>query len=198
MKLIEIQAKVLESGFLVFSKVEFKRLLGISKIAAQKLLERYTKKGLFVRLKGGLYALKNKMPSSYFIANKLYEPSYISFETALSYYNIIPEIVYSHTSVTTRTTRSFVVNGQNFIYHKIKRNAFTGYKLIKVGDEKIQIAEKEKALADYFYYIFLKKKTMNDRLNIKNINKKKLFSYVSLFGKQPFLEWIKNVIRTTN
>lgn len=196
-KLIEIQQKLTESGLRIFSKLEFKRLLGASEVSAQKLLERYTKKGVLVRLKGGLYALKLNYPSGHLIANKLYKPSYISFETALSYYNMIPEAVYSLTSATMRTTREFSVGDQVFVYHKIKKMAFTGYKLIKIGEEGVLFAEREKALADYLYYVFLKKKGLNERLRTKGINYKRLLSYISLFERPKFLEWVKNVIRTT-
>ena len=41
------------------------------------------------------------------VANKIYSPSYISLETALSYYGLIPESVYALTSVSTRKTISF-------------------------------------------------------------------------------------------
>jgi len=192
MKLIELQEKLIKSKLKVFSKLEFKRLLGTSSIAAQKLLERYTQKGILIRLKGGLYALKLNCPSGYLISNKLYSPSYISFETALSYYNIIPETVYSLTSATTKSTREFETQNQVFVYHKIKKEAFTGYKLIDVGNEKILFAEKEKALADYLYYVCLKKKSLNNRLRTKGINKKRLLFYISLFKRPGFKEWVKN------
>jgi predicted transcriptional regulator of viral defense system len=192
MKLIEIQEKLNENKIKIFSKIEFRRLMRISQISAQKLLERYTEKGVFVRLKGGLYTLKLNCPSGYLIANKLYHPSYISFETALSYYNIIPETVYSFTSATTKTTRCFKVENQVFNYHKLKKIAYAGYQLIRFGEETVLFAEKEKALVDYFYYVFLGKKTLNERLQIRNLNKKKLLFYVSLFRKPNFLKWLKN------
>lgn len=198
MKLIEIQNKLKESGLKIFSGFEFQRLLGAPPIAAQKLLERYTQKGVFVRLKGGMYALEMNFPSGYLIANKLYKPSYVSFETALSYYRIIPEVVYSFTSATAKTTREYGVKNMVFNYHKIMKKAFTGYKLIKLSGENILLAEKEKALADYLYYVFLHKKNLNDRLNLKEIDFKQLFVFVSLFGKPNFIRWVKRDIRKTN
>lgn len=197
MKLIEIQNKLKGNHLKVFSGLEFRRLLGTSPIAAQKLLERYTQKGVLTRLKGGLYALDLNFPSGYLMANKLYKPSYISFETALSYYHLIPETVYSFTSVTTKKTREYGVKDMVFSYHKIMKKAFTGYQLIKLNGENILFAEKEKALADYLYYVFLHKKELNDRLKLKNINRKKLISFVSLFGKQKFIKWVKSDIRKT-
>jgi predicted transcriptional regulator of viral defense system len=142
MKLIETQQKLHEGGFKLFSKLEFRRLLGISKVAAQKLLERYTKRGVLVRLKGGLYVLKNNYPSLYLIANRLYSPSYVSLETALSFYRLIPETVYAITCATTKVTRQFIAGGANFKYHKIKKSAFTGYRLIKIENEMVLFAEK--------------------------------------------------------
>lgn len=196
MKQLEIQKNLIDSGLKIFSGLEFRRLLKLSYASAQQILERYTKRGFFVRLKGGIYALKLNYPSAYLIANKLYPPSYISFETALSYYNMIPEVVYTFTSATSRTTRRFEAEKQVFSYHKIKKTAFTGYKLIKIGNEKVLLAEKEKALADYLYFVFLKKKAWYDRLNLKGIEHRKFNQYIALFQNKKFFRWIKNALRT--
>lgn len=196
MKQLEIQKALVDNGLKIFSKLEFRRLLKLSYASAQQILERYTKKGFFVRLKGGIYTLKLNYPSAYIIANKLYSPSYISFETALSYYNMIPEVVYTYTSATTRTTRRYEVEKQEFSYHKIKKQAFTGYKLIKIGNENVLFAEKEKALADYLYFVFLKRKTWNDRLNLKGIDGRKFNQYIALFQNEKFFRWIRNAVRT--
>ncbi|MBU0687703.1 MAG: hypothetical protein KKB81_07690 [Candidatus Margulisbacteria bacterium] len=197
MKLIEVQQKLNQSGLKVFSKLEFRRLLGISKIAAQKLLERYTKRGVLVRLKGGLYVLKTSCPSLFLIANRLYEPSYVSFETALSFYRLIPETVYTLTSATTKVTREFVAVKNRFKYHKIKKKAFTGYRLTEIESEMVLFAEKEKALADYLYFVFLKKKKLNDRLQLKGISWPRLNFFLSLFDKPGLKQWVKNAFRKT-
>ncbi|MFH1709905.1 MAG: hypothetical protein ABH860_02390 [bacterium] len=196
MKQLEIQKALIDNNLKVFSKLEFRHLLRLTHSSAQQLLERYTKKGLFVRLKGGIYALKLNYPSAYLIAGKLYPPSYISFETALSYYNMIPEAVHIYASATTRTTRQFEAEKQVFSYHKIKKPAFTGYKLLKIENEKVFFAEKEKALADYLYFVFLKRKAWNDRLNLRGIDRRKFDQYAALFQKDKFTRWAKDVIRT--
>lgn len=198
MKLKEIQDLLNEKKIKVFSDLELGRLLGISKPATHRLIVRYTKRGIFLRLRRGLYAIKNKLPSVYFMANHIYSPSYVSFETALSYYNLIPEVVYAVTSATTKVTRKFGVGETSFIYHKIKRKAYTGYRLMQIGDEKMLLAEKEKALADYLYYVHLGKKSLNDRLSLREIDFKKLIYFADLFGRSRFIKWIENDIRRIN
>lgn len=88
----------------------------------------------------------------FFIANTIYKPSYISLESALSYYELIPEAVYSITSVASRTTRSFDSELANFSYRKIKPNLLFGYRLISRDGHNFKMAEAEKALLDYFYF----------------------------------------------
>jgi predicted transcriptional regulator of viral defense system len=192
MKLIDFQEKVLGKDIKIFTVREFKEMMKLSKVAAQKILERYTKKGILVRLKKGLYMTKKDSPTTFFIANKLYQPSYISFETALSYYGLIPEAVYEIISSTTKPTRIFEVEGKKFVYHKIKREAYIGYETKKVNRERILMATPEKAFSDYLYFVHLGKKKLNERLNLKGLNKKKIKEYVKFYQRKNFYLKIKN------
>ena len=85
------------------------------------------------------------------IANKIYSPSYISFEMALSYYNLIPESVYGVTSVSTRRTYNFNTSIAEFSYRTIKPPLFFGYEIIRYNDKSFKIASLEKAILDFFY-----------------------------------------------
>ena len=78
----------------IFTAAEFSRIFEVSQIKTKYFLEAYVKKGLFTRLKRGVYAVKNNMPGEEEIANALYQPSYISFEYALAKHNILPEMVF--------------------------------------------------------------------------------------------------------
>lgn len=65
-------------------------------------LSYHLKQGHLKRFKRGVYSLvdsrnKNSV-SKFLLANFLYNPSFISFESALSYYGLIPEAVYETTS----------------------------------------------------------------------------------------------------
>ncbi len=85
------------------------------------------------------------------IANRVYSPSYISFEMALSYYQMIPESVYGLTSATGRKTMVFNTSIGDLIYHTIRPRLLFGYKLIDYNGRRFKVAEPEKALLDYFY-----------------------------------------------
>jgi predicted transcriptional regulator of viral defense system len=100
MKWPETHKKLAASGLRAFTDREFRAVTGSTPVSAKFLLIRYTKSGLLRRLRRGLYAVEGELPSQYALANRLYRPSYISMETALSYHHLIPETVYSMTAVT--------------------------------------------------------------------------------------------------
>lgn len=87
----------------------------------------------------------------FILANKIYDPSYISFESALSFYHLIPESVYGITSASTLVTRAFKTPMANFKYHSLKPGLFFGYELISHNGKHGKIACREKAILDYFY-----------------------------------------------
>lgn len=187
---IIIQRELKNKGFSVFTPKEFARIFDVSAFAAQKFIHNYTQKKFFTKLRNGLYALEEKRPNLYFAANKIYYPSYVSLETALSYYSIIPEIVYSITSITTKAKREFETFGISFTYTSIKREAYQGYTAKKEDGKTFFIAEPEKALADYLYLVSLGKKSWNDRFEAKNLSKEKLAYYLDIFGRPKLKTFI--------
>lgn len=113
------------------------------------------KEGEIRRIKRGLYLSKNNQDYSVkTLANKIYGPSYISFEYALSYYGLIPERVANLTSAIFNKNKSkrFETEFGNFFYLSIPQNAYP-YEIIHIteGDDPFLIASKEKALCDYLY-----------------------------------------------
>lgn len=147
-------------------------------------LTNWLKKGYIRRIKRDLYCLKAKEIPDFYIANRLYFPSYISLETALSFYSIIPEVAVNVTSITTKPTMEFKNRYGIFIYHSLKKNAFIGYHIIGYEGYRVLIADREKALADFLYF----KRGMDfdaERLNresLKKIDWKKVIGYAKLFN----------------
>ena len=174
MNRIQVERKLKEMGLLVFSPREFCDVLGIPLKTGSVFISRNLKSGLFLKMRNNYYTLKDSHPSLYSIANKLYQPSYISLESALSHYGIIPEVVYTVTSVTTKPTREFTTPKSVFSYQRIKKSVFGGYSPISIEGKVVLLAEPEKALADYLYFVDLGKASLNDRLNFRGVRKGKL------------------------
>ena len=186
--------KLRDKGMTLFTPLEFKRLFVVSDYATQWFIKTHTKKELFVKIRNGLYMLTDYPVNHYSIANRLYEPSYISFDTALSFHGIIPETIYAVTSATAKITREFKADNIRFVYHKLKKEAYTGYKAIKYSGNTILMAEPEKALADYLYFVALKKRGLHyERLDLKKIKKANLLSYVKLFKKPEMIKLVEKI-----
>jgi len=123
MKLKEVENRLRDSGLEVFTSREFRRISGGTAASAKMRLVRYVQKGYIHKLKDnrGLYALADVTLHPWKVANRLLRPSYVSLETALSYYGVLPESVYAVTSVTPKTTRTFHAQGIVYTYQKIKQ-----------------------------------------------------------------------------
>ncbi|MCX6346913.1 MAG: hypothetical protein NTZ89_03090 [Actinobacteria bacterium] len=119
-------------------------------------VSQWRKKQYLIKLKKGLYVFSEKYRkieiNMEFIANFLVNPSYISLEYALNFYSLIPERVFTVTSITTKKTQSYSNSLGFFSYSSIKKELFLGYEFIKIQNYTVVIALKEKALIDYFYF----------------------------------------------
>lgn len=157
----------------------------------KKLIYRWKKMGWIHSLKRGMYELaypKEFAIPDVYVANKLYYPSYVSLETALSHYSIIPEVSMAVTSITTKPTRRFRNKHGLFIYHTIKPEAYTGYYVDQNRDFEVFIAEPEKALIDYLYFRVHRHteefEFSEERLDadlIQKLKRKKLSRYAKLY-----------------
>jgi hypothetical protein len=58
----------------------------------------------------------------------------------------------------------------------------------------VLMAEPEKALADYLYFVSIGKKTLNDRLNLKNISRKKIRKYAALYERPGLIKLINSIL----
>ncbi len=124
-------------------------------------LVRWQKKGYIIKLRNQWYAFNDAESSEnieWLAANMIYAPSYISLHTALSWYNLIPEMIAKTTSVTTRKTNKFSTPLGDFDYHRIKPELFGfGYALEDMDaydrgkSRQIMVATPEKAILDFFY-----------------------------------------------
>ena len=83
------------------------------------------------------------------IANRIYPPSYVSLETAFSLYGVIPEAVYSISSISSRKTKTLRTPVGDFVFRHVKPELLFGFILSGVGTQaSYKVASLEKALLD--------------------------------------------------
>jgi predicted transcriptional regulator of viral defense system len=119
-----------------------------------KNLVYWQKKQYVQRIRNSWYRLKEAPLDSdtlFFISNHIYQPSYISLETAMSYYGFIPEGVFKVTAVSTLKTNTFQTLIGNFGYQNIKPSLYFGYDLMPFGNFYFKIATPEKTILDFLY-----------------------------------------------
>jgi predicted transcriptional regulator of viral defense system len=139
----------------------------------RRLVE-WQEKGYIIKLRRGYYSFEEVEKGEafrYYSANKLYSPSYISMESALSYYNLIPEGVFTTVSLTTRNTTTFSTPMGSFSYRNVKAPLFFGYRLLNIHGHTINMAEPEKSILDYLY---LNKIDTSDMLEGIRLNESQL------------------------
>lgn len=151
----------------------------------------WQKKGILVRIRNGWYRLSGEdkaLEQAYYIANKIYAPSYISLESALAHYAWIPEGVFTFTSVSTLKTNLFDTPLGRFRYSNVKPSLFFGYKILMSDGRGIKMAEPEKALLDFLYFHPNARQTIDFesyRFNLSqmraDLDIQKLAAYATLF-----------------
>ena len=193
LKPLPVREELLHRGAGIFTPLDFQRIFRTNHLGTKHFLHVHTREGLFLRLKNGLYMLKTDPLPEEEVANRLYRPSYISFEYALAAYNILPEMPYSVTSATTKPTRTFTVGTKTYSYFTIKTAAFAGYAPTKRAGRTVLLAEPEKALVDYLYFVALGRKPMNDRLRTASLDKQKLAHYASLYQRASLDQLVKEM-----
>jgi predicted transcriptional regulator of viral defense system len=118
-------------------------------------LSEWQKKNYVKKIRQGFYIFSDLQINEkilFTIANRIYEPSYVSLEMALSIYGLIPEAVYGVTSVTSQNTKNIKTPVGDLIYKHVQPDLMFGYELREHDGHHYQIAEVEKAVLDYLYF----------------------------------------------
>ena len=113
-----------------------------------KIVTRLINKDILKTLVDGKYQVVSSTQTDFEIANYIYNPSYISLESALSYYGILSQFAYTITSITTKKPNLYEISEKEFKYSKVKSDFFNGYKMV----DGFLIATPEKALFDSIYF----------------------------------------------
>jgi predicted transcriptional regulator of viral defense system len=122
----------------------------------RRRLHEWVGRGLLKRIVKGYYIFSDVPVDEglvYSIANRIYNPSYISLQSALNWYGLIPEFVPQITSVSTKKTTTLSTGIGSFAYSSVKESLMFGYDILLLGDRgyKIKMAYPEKAILDLLY-----------------------------------------------
>lgn len=171
-------------------------------------LSEWQKKGYVKKIRQGFYIFSDLQINEkmmFTIANRIYEPSYISLEMALSIYGIIPEAVYGVTSTTSQNTKSIKTPIGDFIYRHVQPDLMFGYELREHDGHRYQIAELEKAVLDYLYInskindnesfegVRFNVSELKEKLNIEKFNK-----YLEAFHNKSLARRAKKFLTCIN
>ena len=204
MKFLELKSEL--KDFTIFSLNEIRN---IEPDFYRRRLNEWQDKDYIKKIIRGYYIfsdLKFSEEILFKIANRIYSPSYVSLESALSYYHLIPESVYGITSISTRKTYHFRTSIGEFIYRSLKPSLFFGYDLIKFHEKYSKMACIEKALLDYLYLNpdieteqDFESLRINKEMFFEKMNEEKLMNFLEKFNQKKltgrinhFWSYIKN------
>lgn len=192
------------SNFLVFSTIDIQKAFPNMH---RRRLHEWLEKGYLKRVIKGYYIFSEARVDEnllYLIANRIYTPSYVSLQSALSWYGLIPEFVPQITSVSTKKTTILGATVGNFSYFSIKKSLMFGYDLIFLNNTTcyVKISYPEKALLDFLYLnpnIDSNAQFVELRLNSDNFKEKirldVLKQYLEIFSSKTLFKRVNNLMK---
>ena len=159
-----------------FSFADLRKVVKMDDDSLRVAVSRMAKAGGIMKLIKGYYCLNLAQVDWGKLALEIYGPSYLSFEWALGYYNVLSQKTYSLTLATAKRSRQFDTAEKNIIFRHIQPKLYWGY-IMKDG---YLIAEPEKALLDLAYLSLNGYAKFNrEEMNLDLLNRKKIKSYLN-------------------
>jgi predicted transcriptional regulator of viral defense system len=175
----------------LFSLNELGGILGVeNRQTLYKKVQRLEKSKIFKKLIKGKYLFLLKPIEDFTIANFLYQPSYVSLESALSFYSIITGFPYQITSITVKKPKEFNLEEKEYSFSQISPDLFWGWE----KKENFLIALPEKALLDYLYFSQKGLRNLDwAEIEATALNKDLLLSWAKKFNDELVREIKKNI-----
>ena len=188
-----ITKKVYDSGFSFFTLKTLRDILEISKESTLfSIVKKLIKAGVLLKIEKDKYLLKRREANDFALANFIYQPSYISFESALNFYGILSQFPYEIFSATARKSVKKVFQDKIFVYSHIKKELFWGYE----KKENFLIALPEKALLDQVYLMSKGCKSINlDEYDLSRMKVSRLKEYLSKYPKTRQFKSAVNLLK---
>lgn len=162
-----------------WSVADLQKVLGYkSRETLRVVLHRLVGQGVLTRMRRGIYRVSLHSADTAVLANLLYGPSYLSFESALARYGILSQIPYAVTLATTRRSKKTTLEGTAVEYRQLRADLYFGHRI----DKGLDIAEPEKALLDALY--LMKRGLLSlalEELDLSGLSAGKMKSYGARF-----------------
>lgn len=177
--LATLTREIYNSGLKFFTLKTLQDILNVKKETTfHYILNKFLDAGIIVKVERGKYILNDVHISNFALANFLYQPSYVSFESALNFYGILPQFPYEVSSATPKKPVKKEFQGRIFNYIHIKKELFWGYEKKK----GFLIATPEKALLDQLYLYAKGYRSINlKEYYLERISIKKLKEYLKKY-----------------
>jgi predicted transcriptional regulator of viral defense system len=179
--LVAVTKRIYDSRLSFFTIKTLKDILEVRKESSLfPVIKRLLQVGLLVKIERDKYLLKGAKVHDFALANFIYRPSYISFESALNFYGILSQFPYEVTSITSKKTVKKTFESKVFVYNHIKMDLFWGYK----KQDNFLIAFPEKALLDQLYLTAKGYKNISlDEYDLSRISTLRLKKYLRKYSR---------------
>ncbi len=179
---------IFETGFLLAGAV--------NPADVRRQLSRWTRAGKVIQLRRGVYSLaapyQQVSPHPFLIANALLPGSYVSLQSALAHYGLIPEYVAQTLSVTTQRPSRWNNPLGDFRFQHITPSLLFGYQKVSLtAGQEAFVALPEKALLDLIHLtpngddpLFLAGLRLQ---NLETLDRSRLNSLAERAGKPKWL-----------
>jgi predicted transcriptional regulator of viral defense system len=175
---LQLQKLLNATGKTYFSLIELKKFYPGSTQSLKVLLSHWVNTKLIYLLGRGFYAFHLAEVDYLHLAQSIDPNSYLSFEYALYFYNLIDQVPSVITLAAMGRQRIVTMSNWVFEYTHLKNELFWGYVL----EKGIYIAEPEKALLDLIYLIARGKRSADlNSLETEKFNQKKIKEYLKKF-----------------
>ena len=184
--------KIYDSGLFFFTTKTLRDVIGEKKESTFfKFITRLIDDKILLKVEKNKYLLNNSKINDFELANFLQTPSYVSFETALNYYGVLPQFPYEITSATSKKTNQKKFQDKIFSYIHIDKTLYWGYN----KKDNFLITTVEKAFLDQIYLSSKGFKRISlTEIDTSKLKRNVLMQYIKQFPKtKQFLAMIERV-----
>ncbi len=187
----EFIEKIRQIGKDYYTLKDLAKIWKLKKESLKVTCSRMVRKKLLLRIEKNIYILPEKFAYIDRIANQIYSPSYLSFESALSWWGVLSQAPYSLTFASSKRSKKISIGKVEIVYRHLKDDLFFGFE----NRNNLFIAEPEKAFLDLAYFVSFGRENVNlKNLAVEKLNKKKTIIYLEKYPPKT-INLVENILK---